>query len=77
MIVSLRRSSGLQRRMYKIIAQVQAPHFTAGLTLYQDVVEEAAPIINYMKGWSRDRVREYCRKKQWKVFTVDTVLVKK
>jgi hypothetical protein len=31
---------------------------------------EAADIVKYMRRWSRDRVRDYCDKKDWKVSVV-------
>lgn len=52
--------------MTEVLAQITAPHFCAGLVLKDDVVSEAAPIIKYMVGWSRDKVRNYTRHKNWK-----------
>ena len=54
------------------LATISAPHFTAGVVLWDDAVVEAAPIVGYMKKgrWSRDRVRSYCRDKGWKVSVV-------
>lgn len=61
--------------MIEILAQIQADGpkpFTAGLILWDDVVVETAPILGYMKKakWSRDRVRDYCRDKGWKIIVV-------
>jgi hypothetical protein len=53
------------------LAVIDAPHFYAGIVLWGDKVVEAAPILKYMVGWDRDRVRAYCAKKQWKVSTVN------
>jgi hypothetical protein len=53
-----------------MLAQIHAGHFTAGLVLEDDVVTAAAPIITYMIGWSRDRVRSYCWFKKWRVIVV-------
>lgn len=47
-----------------------AKPFTAGIVLWDDKVVEAANIVKYMKRWSRDRVREYCKQKGWKVKVV-------
>lgn len=52
------------------LAQISAPHFHAGIVLWDDRVIEVAPIVSYMKRWSRDRVREYCKSKGWKVSVV-------
>ena len=57
----------------ELVAVIDAPHFYCGIVLRQDHVVEAAPIVKYMKGWSRDRVREYCQKKNWKVAVVASV----
>ncbi len=54
----------------EVLAQIRAPHFTAGVVLWDDKVIEAAPIIRYMRKWSRDRVRDYCKSKDWKVSVV-------
>lgn len=56
--------------MIETLAQVRAPHFSAGLVLWDDRVEVAAPIIGYMRRWSRDRVRSYCTEKGWQVSVV-------
>lgn len=54
------------------LAVIDAPHFYAGIVLWDDKVVEAAPIIFYMrKGkWTRVRVRDYCAGKGWKVSVV-------
>ncbi len=54
----------------EILAQIGAPHFTAGIVLWQDRVVEAAPIVGFMKKWSRGRVRDYCAGKGWVVSVV-------
>jgi len=53
--------------MMEIIARIEAPHFTAGIVLQDDIVVETAPILKYMKQWGRDQVRDYCRSKGWKI----------
>ena len=54
------------------LAQIEAPHFSAGVVLFDDIVAEASPIIGYMKKgkWTRERVRDYCAGKGWKVSVV-------
>jgi hypothetical protein len=56
----------------EVLAQIKAPHFTAGIVLWDDVVVEAAPIVGYMKKgkWTRAKVREYCKAKGWKISVV-------
>lgn len=50
-----------------MLVQITAPHMCSGIILEDDVVTEAAPIVRYMVGWNRDRVRDYCRQKGWNV----------
>jgi hypothetical protein len=54
----------------EILAAIDAPHFFAGVVLRDDRVVEAALIVRYMKGWSRERVRNYCADKGWKISVV-------
>lgn len=58
--------------MTEILAQIEAPHFTAGIVLRDDIVIEAADIVKYMRRnkWTRDQVRAYCQRKNWKVSVV-------
>ena len=58
--------------MIEILAVIDAPHFYCGIVLRDNVVVEAADIVKYMakQKWSRDRVRDYCKQKGWKVFVV-------
>lgn len=53
-----------------MLAQITAPHFTAGIVLVDDIVTEAAPIVSYMIGWKRDKVRDYCMHKRWHIVIV-------
>jgi hypothetical protein len=54
----------------ELLAAVDASHFYAGIVLQDDHVVEAAPILKYMTGWTRDRVRSYCAAKGWHVVVV-------
>jgi hypothetical protein len=56
--------------MIETLAVIDAPHFYAGVVLWNDKVVEAAPIVKYMRKWSRDRVRVYCQQKGWKISVV-------
>ena len=56
--------------MRETLAVIDAPHFYAGIVLQDEVVTEAADIVKYMRKWSRDRVREYCKTKKWRVSVV-------
>ena len=53
-----------------LLCRIEAPHFVCGFDLVEDTVKNAAPIIRYMNGWTRDRVRAYCAKKSWIVQVV-------
>jgi hypothetical protein len=61
--------------MIEILASIDAPHFHAGIVLFDDVVVEAAPIVHYMKKgkWKRKRVRDYCREQGWEITVVHRV----
>jgi len=58
--------------MKETLASIDAPHFNAGIVLWDDIVVEAAPIVGYMKKkkWPRDRVRSYCKEKGWPISVV-------
>ncbi len=43
---------------------VYAPHFVAAYDFQNDRI---APIIKYMKGWSYDKIFNYCNSKGWKI----------
>jgi hypothetical protein len=46
--------------------RIEAPYFVAGVD-----GERVAPIIKYMKGWSADKIVEYCNKKNWKYIIIN------
>jgi hypothetical protein len=58
--------------MIETLAAIDAPYFYAGVVLHDDKVVEAADIVKYMRKqkWSRDRVRDYCKQKGWKISVV-------
>jgi len=66
-----------------MLAVIEAPHFYAGIVLRigrtadDDRVIAAADIIRYMRGWSRGRVRDYCRRKGWRVSVVSSSSIAK
>lgn len=49
-----------------MLIRILARHFTAGI----DVGRRAAPIVDYMSGWTIGRIRDYCRSKRWTVEVV-------
>lgn len=63
----------------EILAQItagkteKAKGFCAGIVLWDDKVIEVAPIVKYMKTWSRSRVRDYCAERGWKISIVHQV----
>jgi len=62
--------------MIEILAEIIAPvtptqkSFTCGVVLRDEKVIEAAPRVKWMKGWTRDAVRDYCKMKGWRVIIV-------
>ena len=42
---------------------ITAPHFVAAYDMQNHNI---APILKYMRGWTLDRIRSYCRSKGWK-----------
>jgi hypothetical protein len=53
-----------------VLAQITTKNFVAAIVLEQDVVTETAPILRFLKGWSRDRVRDYCKRYNWQIAVV-------
>ena len=45
--------------------RIVSPYFVAGAILENNKVIHVAPIIGYMKGWTREMVENYCKKKNW------------
>jgi hypothetical protein len=50
-----------------LLIRIEAPHFVAGVELEDNKVVRGAPILSYMRGWSRIRVVSYCHSKRWHV----------
>lgn len=50
-----------------MLIRIEAPHFVAGLVVEDGQVYESAPVIKYMRGWTQEKVINYCRVKGWKV----------
>jgi hypothetical protein len=71
-----RQDGRYMRKVVETLAAIDAPHFFAGIVLWDDGhsdrVVEAAPIVGYMKKgkWSRARVRSYCQDKGWRISVV-------
>lgn len=53
--------------------RITSPRFVAGFeaTAELRVVINSAPILRYMQGWSINKVKEYCRKKHWRLKELD------
>jgi hypothetical protein len=54
-----------------MLLQITAPHFCAGVDLENNKVIAYAPIVKYMKGWTENKIRNYCKSKKWDVKEVD------
>ena len=52
------------------IYQITAPYFTAGLVVCDGKVKDAAPIIRYMIGWTKEKMAGYAQRHFWKVVEV-------
>lgn len=51
-------------------AKQKRPRFCAGVVLWDDKVIEAAPIVQFMRRWSRDDVRRHCAANGWTISVV-------
>lgn len=47
--------------------QITSTYFCVGLVIDNDRVIKAGPIINYMIGWSFDKVHNTCVKRCWTI----------
>jgi hypothetical protein len=56
--------------MNETLVQIRSRNFVAGIVLIDDKVVETAPILRFLKGWSGQRVWEYCARYRWEVETV-------
>src|SRR5262249_45634113 len=63
-------SEGMPMSVIEILAQIEAPHFTAGIVLGNDLVVEAAPKVRFLKRMTRDEVRRAVERRGWKVSVV-------
>ena len=50
-----------------VVYTVNAPHFNAGFVVENGRVIQAAPILNYLKGWTVGRAMGYLLGKGWKI----------
>jgi hypothetical protein len=53
--------------MREMLAEIDAPSFNCGIVLQDDKVVRTAPIVYWMKGWTREKVRNYCKLMRYKV----------
>jgi hypothetical protein len=51
--------------------QVTAPHFCAGLDESAGLVSDAAPILRWTIGKNIDWLAGYCRRKGWRMASID------
>jgi len=54
------------------IVRIEAPYFVAGVDVSNrtGLVVHAAPILKYMRGWTEQRVFQYCDRKGWKAMVI-------
>lgn len=54
-----------------MLVAIDAPHFYAGIVLDDaGIVVQAAPIVRYMIGWTRERASAYISRKRWSAIIV-------
>jgi len=46
---------------------IDGSHFYAAVIMKDDHVVKTAPIVHYMKGWTLEKVKTYCRRKRWRL----------
>lgn len=51
--------------------QITSPYFCAGIVLRNGFVVRAAPILQYMLGWTGERALVYARHRGWRVNSAD------
>ena len=49
-----------------MLFRITGPFFCAGVELRDNYVICCAPILNYMRGWTRKRLLNYVRDRDWK-----------
>lgn len=59
-----------QPRATKVLAQVSAPHFVAGIVCDDYRCLAAAPVLGWMVGRQRAWIREYVKARNWKIAVV-------
>jgi hypothetical protein len=57
----------------QIVGDSRKGSFTAGIVLWDDTCVVAAPIVRYMKGWDRQKIRSYCGQRKWTVSVVHEI----
>jgi len=55
------------RQPHYYLWRITAPHFCAGILIWNDVVMDAAPIVRWMKGYSTSWINRHCTIKGWSV----------
>ncbi len=55
----------------KVLYQVKAPHFTAGIEVFDGMIIVAAPILKWTLGIRIDQFIDYCRRKKWVIVNLD------
>lgn len=50
---------------------IDAPFFYCGVILQAERAVRAAPIVRYLRHWSRTRIEQYCRQRGWQCEVLD------
>jgi hypothetical protein len=68
------RAGALQHAsQHRVIIIDARKHFFAAVVLTNGAVTRCAPIVNYMHGWSRQRVLDYARRRGWRTITLEEI----
>lgn len=59
-----------------LMLRIKSNYFTASLDIENGKVVGSVPIIHYMLDWSVEKVRDYAKKKKWKVEEIETGTVR-
>lgn len=51
--------------------QVTSSFFCAGVRVRGNIIFDAAPILDYTKGWTVEKLKNYCRVRNWTLQAVD------
>lgn len=60
------QADGFYRAWHDTI-RIVSPFFVAGVILCDSIATEVAPIVGYMRGWTREKIETYSHRRGWTV----------